>query len=320
MSGTTPPAYLQSPLKGGARSTSNQASPHGSGNQREPGGGASGGRPRETGRAPQEDLDDSSDLSASAEDDTWISWFTSLRGNEFYIEVDEEYIQDDFNLTGLSALVPYYDYALDMILDVEISPDEQLTEDQQELIENAAEMLYGLIHARFILTSRGMASMAEKFDSAMFGRCPRVYCQGQPVLPVGRSDLPRNYTVNVYCPMCQDIFHPKSARAASLDGAYFGTTFPHLFLLNRPSIIPMQPHHKYTPKIYGFKIHKESAYHRGSREYQTRRRGQERSAASSTAASNNPPPASAASRQIPPPPPGADPNNPDPNERGKGKT
>lgn len=81
-------------------------------------------------------------------------------------------------------------------------------------------MLYGLIHARFVLTSRGMAAMAEKYNNQQFGRCPRVLCHGQPVLPVGRSDLPRNYTVNVYCPMCQDIYHPKSSRAASIDGAH----------------------------------------------------------------------------------------------------
>ena len=36
-----------------------------------------------------------SELSASDEDSTWISWFLSLRGNEFFAEVDEEYIQDD---------------------------------------------------------------------------------------------------------------------------------------------------------------------------------------------------------------------------------
>ena len=56
--------------------------------------------------------------------------------------------QDDFNLTGLSTMVPYYEYALDMVLDVEMPMEDSLTEEQQEIMESAAEMLYGLIHAR----------------------------------------------------------------------------------------------------------------------------------------------------------------------------
>lgn len=76
--------------------------------------------------------------------------------------------------------------------------------------------------------------MFEKYRTASFGRCPQVFCQGQPVLPVGLSDLPRNYTVNVFCPRCHGLFFPKSTRQANIDGAYFGTTFPHLYLITHP--------------------------------------------------------------------------------------
>jgi casein kinase II subunit beta len=73
--------------------------------------------------------------------------------------------------------------------------------------------------------------MYEKYRAAIFGRCPHVFCQGQPVLPVGLSDLPRGYSVNVFCPRCHGLFFPRSTRQANIDGAYFGTTFPHLYLM-----------------------------------------------------------------------------------------
>uniref|UniRef100_A0A7C9DVI5 Casein kinase II subunit beta n=1 Tax=Opuntia streptacantha TaxID=393608 RepID=A0A7C9DVI5_OPUST len=158
-----------------------------------------------------------SDVSGSdGEDTSWISWFCNLRGNEFFCEVDDDYIQDDFNLCGLSSQVPYYDYALDLILDVESSHDETFMEEQNEFIESAAEMLYGLIHVRYILTSKGMAAMLEKFKNYDFGRCPRVYCCGQPCLPAGQSDIPRASTVKIYCPKCEDIYYPRSKYQGSI--------------------------------------------------------------------------------------------------------
>jgi casein kinase II subunit beta len=205
----------------------------------------------------EESSSDEESLLSSEEETSWISWFCSLRGNEFFCEVDEEYIQDDFNLTGLNSMVPNYEYALDMILDVE--PEEPLTEEQQEVVESAAEMLYGMIHARFILTSRGLAHMVEKYNAVDFGRCPRVFCQGQPVIPVGQSDIPRTNTVKLFCPRCQDIYYPKYSRHCNIDGAYFGTSFPHLLLATYPELVPQRPAQQYVPRIYGFKIHKSSA-------------------------------------------------------------
>ncbi|KAL7615595.1 putative casein kinase II subunit beta-4 isoform X1 [Lactuca sativa] len=204
-----------------------------------------------------ETASEESEVSGSDEDDTsWISWFCNLRGNEFFCEVDDEYIQDDFNLCGLSSQVPYFDYALDLILDVESSHGDMFTEEQNELVESAAEMLYGLIHVRYILTTKGMSAMLEKYKHYDFGRCPRVYCCGQPCLPVGQSDIPRSSTVKIYCPKCEDIYYPRSKYQGNIDGAYFGTTFPHFFLMTHGPLKPQKATQCYIPRVFGFKLHK----------------------------------------------------------------
>lgn len=136
--------------------------------------------------------------------------------------------------------------------------------------------------------------MMEKFKNCDFGRCPRVYCNGQvgtacaarllclqvlpprphmlprlicgataaretcwlvhtgsctctrcgwtaaaqlrrrgaaaanrpqACLPVGLSDIPRQSTVKLFCPKCEDVYYPRSKYHGNLDG---GSACPQL--------------------------------------------------------------------------------------------
>ena len=146
-----------------------------------------------------------------------------------------------------------------------------------------AVTLYGLIHSRFILTARGMTAMvsslspplqrlickttsgcvlricipiqAEKFENEEFGTCPRALCYDSPVLPVGFHDEPFKSTAKVYCPRCQDAFKPPLASLGQLDGAFFGASFPHLLLMQKPHLVPEAPSIPYEPRVYGFKVY-----------------------------------------------------------------
>ncbi|KAI9644519.1 casein kinase 2 regulatory subunit [Ciborinia camelliae] len=202
---------------------------------------------------------------SSGTPESWISSFCALLGHEYFAEISEEFIEDDFNLTGLQTQVAMYKEALEMILDVEPEDDEdEDDEDEDEdedasiegedrsgrraaaerrhqrmasdlsIIESSAEMLYGLIHQRFICSRAGIQQMSEKYDLAHFGHCPRTHCEQVRTLPVGLSDVPGEDTVKLFCPSCLDVYVPPNSRFQTVDGAYFGRTFGALFLLTFP--------------------------------------------------------------------------------------
>lgn len=123
-----------------------------------------------------------------------------------------------------------------------------------------------------------------QYASKEFGTCPLIQCNGQPVLPVGIRDEIGIDSAKVFCPKCKNVYQPPSSLSSSssrgggggghnissgsgggaVDGAAFGTTFPHLFLMTFNNLVP-DPHPPasiYIPRVFGFRVHRTA--HRGS--------------------------------------------------------
>ena len=189
----------------------------------------------------------------------WIHWFCKLKGNEYFVEVDEDFIKKEENLEGIE--VKNY---IKVILSEKKTKDFNLT---QELLRDLQEIrdIYGFIHKRFINTPEGLGLMREKFINGIFGYCPRMLCNKQVMLPVGLSEDMRYSQVKVFCPLCQEVYKPrdifygysdkKIIKFDLPDGVFFGTSFPQSFLMHFPDLDPrINNTIKYIPKLYGFRI------------------------------------------------------------------
>ena len=237
--------------------------------------------------------------------DNNVDRFCGLKGHEMFCEVERSYIEDGFNLYGLRGCVSNFSDCLDLILD-RIGPDDS---DDSHLTQSACT-LYGLIHARYVITAHGLDAMYNKvrhgrglvygelvlrsvlffllkhfntpwrfpmphffsrgifllqYAAKEFGTCPLVQCSGQPVLPVGLKDEMGADTVKIFCPKCQQVYHtpPLRSRAnvsTGVDGAAFGTTFPHLFLMTFNNLVPdpLPVESSYVPRVFGFRVHKSA--------------------------------------------------------------
>ena len=213
---------------------------------------------------PEEDESDDDSKSdkrfPEVEQKDWIHWFCKLRGNEFFVEIDSDFIKDKENLIGIN-----YEKFIKVLLGEKPSNSEVLS---REIIEDLSEIreVYGLIHKRFINTPLGLGLIREKFLDGIYGYCPRLLCNKQVMLPVGLSEDLRYSQVKVFCPLCQEVYKPRDIfygfqGAKKLikfdlpDGIFFGTSFPQAFLINFPDLDPrISESERYIPKLYGFRI------------------------------------------------------------------
>lgn len=99
----------------------------------------------------------------------------------------------------------------------------------------------------------------DKYKKADFGKCPRVICDSHPLLPMGQSDIPHQRAVKMYCAKCEDIYNPKATRHATIDGAYFGSSFHNILFQVYPALIPEKSRARHVPRVFGFKVHVAAA-------------------------------------------------------------
>ena len=81
------------------------------------------------------------------------------------------------------------------------------------------------------------------------------------------SDKLRTSRVKVYCPRCEEVYLPKY-KNVNLDGSFFGTSLPQVFLKQYPLAVILPPKvYYYQPKIFGFALFgkRGSKFHKPSR-------------------------------------------------------
>ena len=190
---------------------------------------------------------------------TWVEWFLQRPGHEPLCAVDHAFIEDTFNLYGLRAVFSRnFRECHEMIMGDAPRTDKAGLE--HELYVHARNF-YGLVHARFVVTLRGVQLMLAKYENNEFPACPRMYCKGTHMLPCGMSDDLGHGKMLYFCPRCEELYLPprpadESQAPPQLDGAFFGPSFPHMVLLTKSQHMPPKggPGESYVPRVFGFRV------------------------------------------------------------------
>jgi casein kinase II subunit beta len=206
----------------------------------------------------------------------WITKFRKRHGNEWLEEIDRDFLRDSSNFTGLDEEICHLSHGLHIMMSDGLYLDSNgngkiRTKTEGKHLE-AAEMLFCLIHARYLLTNKGLEKVLKKYKEGFYGSCPRYYCLKTKVLPIGVSDRLGDSDVKTYCPSCEDLYHAESGHELA-DGACFGTNLPQMFFMAYPALHPSPTLGHYEPRAFGFKIrHPPETEHSEITEFKTRQK------------------------------------------------
>lgn len=228
--------------------------------------------------------------SSSSSTTPWVEQYIG-NTNENLLPVPREFLTDGFNLMNVAAVVhnkfgkclddgipnfltkdakhpiSLYKLAHKLLLLEELPENWKLSIPLN--VQNAAEVIFLLVHSRFACSPRGLDAVyrALKSGGPLFGKCPRISCCGQRLLPCGQSEQFGVGSSMRYCCCCGEIFHQWDVE--QVDGCAWAG-FCHLMLLTYgkelfPELRPDSIADKYknirtrpVPQIFGFDIHENA--------------------------------------------------------------
>lgn len=179
----------------------------------------------------------------------WVDNFLSLPSSFVFVQIDANFIQESLTNESIISQLEHFEQAKDSILNNNNLDD--------EIIQQQAEVLYGLIHQHYLNTIEGMEKMLLKQKNKEFPHCPRLFCNKTICVPYGLTDTLKDKTIKMFCPNCQEFYNVSDERIAKIDGAYFGPEWVELLASQHPEL-RLSDNPNYVPRIFGFRI-----FHKG---------------------------------------------------------
>lgn len=186
---------------------------------------------------------------------SWTEWFLSSQFGLYFVEIDKEFLDNTFNVYGIRQKIPHFKLAWDLIRGSYIPP-ENYPNTWPANLNDYGIMLYGALHARYLMTTTGMTKMRRKYDLNLFEKCPRTLCKGVQGLPYGEHDDFGKSGMKLFCPCCRNIYRMKSSNGRVLDGSFFGPSWIHTFLIKYSELVPESPPEEFVPRLFGYKLYK----------------------------------------------------------------
>ena len=178
---------------------------------------------------------------------SWIDLFLKTQQGHLFVVISDDFIRQAASNPAISERFSNIQELLNLILEKDI---EEITPDD---VQKQAEVLYGLIHQKFLLTEEGRLSMIEKQKRGEFPKCPRVFCHDFTCVPYGSSNELKRDVVKLFCPNCTDVYNYDNN--CHIDGAYFGPDWVHYLMNEHPEVAPKEDPEAYIPHVFGFNVY-----------------------------------------------------------------